>query len=81
MIKTILSLPRTVWLIGLISFLNDAASEMIYPLMPLYLATVLMAGPKALGIIEGIAEATSSFFKLLSGVIMDRTKRLSDGLY
>ena len=65
MVKTILSLPRTVWLIGLISFLNDAASEMVYPLMPLYLATVLMAGPKALGIIEGIAEATSSIFKLV----------------
>lgn len=75
MIKKIASLPRTVWLIGFISFLNDAASEMIYPLMPLYLATVLMTGPKALGIIEGIAEATSSFFKLLSGVIMDRTKK------
>ena len=75
MIKTIASLPRTVWLIGFMSFLNDAASEMIYPLMPLYLATVLMAGPKALGIIEGIAEASSSFFKLLSGVIMDRTKK------
>jgi len=75
MVKTILSLPRTVWLIGLISFLNDAASEMVYPLMPLYLATVLIAGPKSLGIIEGIAEATSSIFKLISGVIMDRTKK------
>jgi len=75
MIKTILSLPRTVWLIGLISFLNDAASEMVYPLLPLYLVTVLMAGPKALGIIEGIAEATSSIFKLVSGVIVDRTKK------
>ena len=75
MVKTILALPRTVWLIGIISFLNDAASEMVYPLMPLYLATVLMAGPKALGIIEGIAEATSSIFKLVSGVIMDRTKK------
>lgn len=75
MIKAILSLPRTVWLIGLISFLNDAASEMVYPLLPLYLVTVLMAGPKALGIIEGIAEATSSIFKLVSGVAVDRTKK------
>ena len=75
MIKAIFSLPRTVWLIGLISFLNDAASEMVYPLLPLYLVTVLMAGPKALGIIEGIAEATSSIFKLISGVIVDRTKK------
>jgi len=75
MIKTILALPRTVWLIGLISFCNDSASEMIYPLMPLYLASVLMAGPKALGIIEGVAEATSSIFKLISGVIVDRTRK------
>lgn len=75
MFKTILALPRTVWLIGFISLVNDSASEMLYPLMPLYLASVLMAGPKALGIIEGIAEATSSIFKLVSGVIVDRTKR------
>ena len=75
MFKILFSLPRTVWLIGLISFVNDAASEMLYPLMPLYLATVLMAGPKALGLIEGIAEATSSIFKLVSGVIVDRTKK------
>lgn len=75
MFKTLRSLPKTVWLIGLISFVNDSASEMLYPLMPLYLAAVLMAGPKALGIIEGIAEASSSIFKLVSGVIVDRTKR------
>jgi MFS family permease len=75
MFKTIFALPRTVWLIGLISLVNDSASEMLYPLMPLYLASVLMAGPKALGIIEGIAEATSSIFKLVSGVIVDRTKK------
>ena len=75
MFKTILALPRTVWLIGLISLLNDSASEMLYPLMPMYLASVLMAGPKTLGIIEGIAEASSSIFKLVSGVIVDRTKK------
>lgn len=75
MLKNLQSLPRTVWLIGLISFVNDAASEMLYPLMPLYLATVLMAGPKTLGLIEGIAEASSSIFKLVSGVIVDRTKK------
>ncbi len=75
MLKTIWALPRTVWLIGLISFLNDSASEMLYPLLPLYLASVLMAGPRALGIIEGVAEATASIFKLVSGVIVDRTKK------
>lgn len=74
MFKTLSSLPKTVWLIGFISLVNDSASEMLYPLMPLYLASVLMAGPKAIGIIEGVAEATSSLFKLVSGVIVDRTK-------
>ncbi|MFN3595106.1 MAG: MFS transporter [Thiobacillaceae bacterium] len=75
MLKPLLALPRTVWLIGLISLLNDSASDMIYPLVPLYLASVLMAGPRALGIIEGIAEATASLLKLFSGVIVDRTHR------
>ena len=75
MLRAIFSLPRTVWLIGLISLLNDSASEMIYPLVPLYLASVLMAGPRALGLIEGIAEATASLLKLFSGVIVDRTRR------
>jgi MFS family permease len=75
MLRPLFSLPRTVWLIGLISLLNDSASEMIYPLVPLYLASVLMAGPRVLGLIEGVAEATSSLLKLYSGVIVDRTRR------
>ncbi len=75
MFKAVLGLPRTVWFIGLISLVNDSASEMIYPLVPLYLASVLMAGPRALGIIEGIAEATASLLKLFSGVVVDRTRR------
>lgn len=75
MFKAIFSLPRTVWLIGLISLVNDSASEMLYPLIPLYLSSVLMAGPRALGIIEGIAEATASLLKLFSGIIVDRTHR------
>ncbi|MDQ1363295.1 MAG: hypothetical protein QG652_1156 [Pseudomonadota bacterium] len=75
MLKTLMTLPRTVWLIGLISLVNDSASEMLYPLIPIYLASVLMAGPRALGIIEGIAEATASLLKLFSGVIVDRTHR------
>lgn len=68
-------LPAAVWLIGTISLINDSASEMLYPLIPLYLASVLMAGPKALGLIEGVAEATASLLKLFSGVIHDRLQR------
>lgn len=69
------SLPATVWTLGFVSLLNDAASEMIYPLVPLYLSAVLMAGPRALGLIEGLAEAVASLLKLFSGVVVDRTRR------
>jgi MFS family permease len=70
------SLPRTVWLLGAISLLNDAASDMIYPLVPLYVASVLMAGPKALGWIEGVAEAAGSLLKLVAGTWSDRMRRI-----
>lgn len=73
-LSSLRELPRTVWLVGLVSFCNDATSELIYPLLPLYLASVLMAGPKTLGIIEGIAEATGSLLKLLAGVLSDRRR-------
>ncbi len=75
MLQAILALPRTVWLIGLISLVNDSAGEMLYPIIPLYLSSVLMAGPRALGLIEGVAEASASLLKLFSGVVVDRTQR------
>jgi MFS family permease len=74
--RALFALPRTVWFVGLISLVNDAASDMLYPLVPLYLSSVLMAGPRALGLIEGVAEATASLLKLFSGVIVDRTRRV-----
>ncbi len=73
MFRALFELPRTVWLLGLVSLFNDATSDLIYPLVPLFLASVLMAGPQALGLIEGVAEATASLLKLFSGVLMDRT--------
>ncbi|MHB1621204.1 MAG: MFS transporter [Sulfuricella sp.] len=72
MLKAVFALPRTVWLLGLVSLFNDTTSELVYPLVPLFLVSVLMAGPKALGLIEGVAEATASLLKLFSGVLMDR---------
>jgi MFS family permease len=69
------ALPSTVWLLGAISLLNDAASELVYPLIPVYLATVLAGGPRALGLVEGAAEATSALLKLGSGVWYDRVRR------
>lgn len=75
MIAGVRALPRTVWLLAAISLVNDAASDMIYPLVPIYLASILMAGPKVLGLIEGIAEAVSSLLKLFAGVISDRSRK------
>jgi MFS family permease len=60
-------LPRTVIVVGLVSLLNDFASEMVVPLIPLLLATVLAAGPVALGLIEGVADTVSNLLKLWSG--------------
>jgi len=65
---------NVLWL-SVVSFLNDAASEMIYPLLPLFLVGTLGAGPAFLGVIEGVAESASSFFKLLSGWFSDRFRR------
>jgi MFS family permease len=68
-------LTRNVVILGIVSMLNDTASEMIYPLLPVFLTSVLGAGPAALGVIEGVAESTASFLKLYSGYLSDRMKR------
>ncbi len=60
------------WVLGLAALLNDASSEMITPLLPVFLSLSLGAGPAIIGLIEGLAEATSSFFKVLSGRWVDR---------
>jgi len=66
-------LSRPVWLLGWISFFTDSASEMIYPLLPLFLTRVLGAGAMSLGVIEGVAEGTASILKIVSGWLADRT--------
>ena len=72
MLARLRTLPATVWLLGLISLANDSASELVYPLIPIYLSSVLLAGPRTLGLIEGIAEAVGSLLKLFAGVLADR---------
>lgn len=67
-------LPASIFVIGLVSFLTDISSEMIYPLLPVFLTQILLATPTSLGLIEGVAEATSSVFKFVSGYFTDRTK-------
>jgi MFS family permease len=65
---------NVLWL-SMVSLLNDTASEMIYPLLPLFLLNVLGASHVALGGIEGAAESASSLLKLASGWISDRFRR------
>ncbi len=65
-------LPRTVIVLGFVSLLNDAASEMITPLLPIFLTATLGAGPAIVGLVEGAAEAAASILKLVSGWLADR---------
>jgi MFS family permease len=68
-------LPAAVYALGATSLLNDAASEMIYPLLPVFLTTTVGIGAATLGIIEGSADALASLLKLGSGALSDRTGR------
>jgi MFS family permease len=60
-------LPTSILVLGWVSFLNELSSQIVAPLIPLLLATVLGAGPVALGLIEGFADAVASLLKLWSG--------------
>jgi MFS family permease len=72
-LKTLLGLPRPVWLLGWVSFFTDTASEIVYPLLPIFLTRVLGAGAMSLGVIEGVAEAANSVLKVWSGRLADKT--------
>jgi MFS family permease len=65
-------LPGNVLAISVVSLLNDASSEIIYPLLPVFLSLTLGASPAIVGIIEGAAESVSSLLKLFSGYFSDR---------
>lgn len=65
-------LSRNVIVLGVVSLCNDASSEMIYPLLPVFLTVTLGATAEMLGLIEGIAESTASLLKLFSGWLSDK---------
>ena len=65
-------LPAGVWRLGWISFFTDLASEMIYPLLPGFIMRLRGGTPFVVGLIEGIAEAVNSIFKVWSGRVSDR---------
>ena len=69
------SLPATVVLLGLTSLFTDIGTEMVFPLLPVFLMETLGAGPAYLGLVEGAANTVSSLLKLVSGVIADRTAK------
>ncbi len=71
MIAAAKKLPKEVWALGAVSLLTDAASDMIYPLLPALLATV-GGGALALGVVEGTAELIASFVKVWAGRAADR---------
>ena len=64
-----------IFFIGLISFFTDISTEMVYPLIPLYLVSVFGATPALVGIIEGIAESLASLLKVFSGYLTDRFQK------
>jgi MFS family permease len=68
-------LKPQVILLGIISLLNDSSSEMIYPLLPVFLTTVLGAPPVVIGLIEGAADGLASILKLIAGTLSDRMPR------
>jgi MFS family permease len=68
-------LTRNLLLLTIISLAQDAASELLYPLLPILLTGVIGAAPLALGLIEGCAEAAAGFTKLISGTSSDRLGR------
>ena len=66
------SLPRNVWVVTITSFLTDISSEMIFNLVPLFLANVLNTGTAVIGLIDGVAETTASLMKIYSGALSDK---------
>lgn len=73
--KKRVALPAAIYALGFTSLLNDAAGEMIYPLLPVFLATTLGAGAATLGLIEGIADAAANLLRLVAGHLSDRVGR------
>jgi MFS family permease len=68
-------LPRNVVSMGIVSFFNDLSSDMVFPLIPVFLTSVLGASAGFVGLIEGLADATSGLLKIFAGRLSDKYKR------
>jgi MFS family permease len=73
--KNKFGISKNVFVLGLVSFFNDVASEMIYPIVPIFLTSVLGAPVAIVGLIEGIAESTASILKVVSGWLSDKFRK------
>jgi MFS family permease len=65
-------IPKNIFVLGLVSFLTDVSSDMIYPILPVFLSDVLGSSKLFIGLIEGIAESTASILKIFSGWLSDK---------
>jgi len=68
-------IPKNVFILGLVSFFNDTASEMVYPIVPIFMTQVLRASTTAVGLVEGIAESTAALTKFIFGYLSDKFQR------
>jgi MFS family permease len=74
-VKNKFGISKNVFVLGWVSFFNDLASEMIYPLVPIFLTSVLRAPLSVVGLIEGIAESTANILKVFSGWLSDKLRK------
>jgi MFS family permease len=68
-------ITRNILILGIVSLFTDLSSQMVFPLIPLFLTTVIGAGAYAVGIVEGAAETTASLLKVVSGYWSDKIRR------
>jgi MFS family permease len=67
----VLRVPRTVWVLGFVSLFMDVSSEMVHSLLPVFMVTSLGASALAIGLVEGVAEATALIVRVFSGTLSD----------
>jgi len=76
--KPLLGVGRNIVALGVVSFFTDVSSEMIFPLIPLFVTTILGAGKEVVGLIEGVADSVSSIFDIIVGYLSDKMRRRKD---
>ena len=69
--KSSVKIPKSIWALGFVSLFMDVSSELIHSLMPIFMVTTLGVSVTAVGVVEGIAEATALLTKIVSGTLSD----------